>query len=637
MEGAPRTRSQSSTHTVSVIVLTSDPALLATLREAAGVGHEFLPAASIGSAVEHLLGGHCGIFVIDVAIVGNELGRLTEKLQSQFPEVVLLATGHRNEQNSIAGLVASGRIYRFLHKPVSPARAELFLSAATRRYSELHHNESRASSAVRLATSRTRNVLIASGIAVAMTASAWLFWPRGGAERLAAATAQTSEPAPIASSELQQTLSRAEAAYTAGNIFPPADGNAFDLYRGSTQIAPDNVQARAGVERIVADAERQLASALAAQNAVRASAALDVLQRISPQHPRLGSSRNQLRALTHRPAAPSPAISPTRRADTPVSPVRATRGSTPAATPNLDLAKAFLAANQLVEPVEASALHQLRQARASGENQSAVQIAATDLGTRLLNRALAAVNAADLGEARRSYEAAASLDREFETSLPDLDVIAGRLKELEGATARASVIGERLARVTKLRTSGQLIQPAGDNAYEALKQILDEHITSPEVRTEQQRLSFALLENVRTALAAGDVDQADVLSTRAEEVQPGLPQTKALRAQIGAARAERDDQTAIIQAASLPRRREMPAIYPREALLSNIEGWVDLEFVISAEGAPTEVKVKAAQPSRVFETAAMQALRQWRFEPIVRNGAPQARRATLRMEFKLQG
>ncbi|HVF18508.1 MAG TPA: energy transducer TonB, partial [Steroidobacteraceae bacterium] len=247
-----------------------------------------------------------------------------------------------------------------------------------------------------------------------------------------------------------------------------------------------------------------------------------------------------------------------------------------------------------------------------------------------------ALNAADLAEARRSYDAAANLDREFETSLPDLNVVAARLKELEGATTRTKIADERLARVTKLRTSGQLIEPAGDNAYEALKQILDDRITSPEVRSEQQRVSFALLENVRTALAAGDVDRADVLSTRAEEIQPGLPQTRALREQIGAARADRNDQTAIVQAASLQRRREVPAIYPREALLSNIEGWVDLEFVISTDGVPADIKVRAAKPLRVFETAATQALRQWRFEPIVRNGTPQARRATLRMEFKLQ-
>ena len=127
-----------------------------------------------------------------------------------------------------------------------------------------------------------------------------------------------------------------------------------------------------------------------------------------------------------------------------------------------------------------------------------------------------------------------------------------------------------------------------------------------------------------------------MLATRAEEIQPGLPQTKVLREQIGAARAERDDHDAVVQAASLPRRRQIPAVYPRDALLNKTEGWVDFEFVISAEGVPSDITVKAAQPTRVFDAAATQALRQWRFEPIVRNGTPQSRRAALRMEFKLK-
>jgi TonB family protein len=228
------------------------------------------------------------------------------------------------------------------------------------------------------------------------------------------------------------------------------------------------------------------------------------------------------------------------------------------------------------------------------------------------------------------------LDREFETSLPELDTAGERVREVELTAERTSAARERLARATRLRMNGQLIEPAGNNSYEALKQILADSTATSEVRTEQQRLSFALLENTRTALAAGNVDLADVLATRAEEILPGLAQTKTLRQQIGAARSERDDRDAVVQAATLKRKREVPAVYPRDALLGNIEGWVDLEFVIDAGGVPTDIVVKSARPERVFDAAALYALRQWRFEPIVRNGAAQARRATLRMEFKLK-
>jgi TonB family protein len=207
--------------------------------------------------------------------------------------------------------------------------------------------------------------------------------------------------------------------------------------------------------------------------------------------------------------------------------------------------------------------------------------------------------------------------------------------EDEPASQRAA-INELLDRAISLRQRGQLIEPQGDNAVAALQAALAADASSDAVNTERQRLSVALLDHTRTALAAGEVDRADVLATRAEEVSPGLPQTKALREQIGAARAQREAATSVLQAATLKRTREVPAVYPREARLSSTEGWVDLEFTISTEGVPTDIAVRASEPRRVFDAAATQALRQWRFAPIAGDSTSRARRALLRMEFKLQ-
>jgi len=643
LESAPRTRSASRPHALSIIVLSSDTALLATLQEAAGHEHQFFQASSIGAAVELLLGGHCGILIIDVALVGSELARLTEKLQAQFPEVVLLATGRRNEQHAVASLVTSGRIYRFLHKPVSPARAELFLSAAVRRSSELHQQEARTASSI--SKFARRRALIIGGVALAilLIGAAWIFWPRNAEQPIVQPQPAPSSAPPLSATndaQLQPLLAHADAAYRSGNLLPPASGNALEGYRSALAIDPTNADARAGIERIVGDAARRVSAAIAAQDAPRATNELKALNAIAPNDSRIDTLQRELIALARSvqakqaPSPPAPgAIRPTPRpAARP-----ATRTPAPQRTPNLEISRAFLAANKLIEPVDANALVELRKARVAGEDPGAVQIVATDLGKRLLNRALAAVNATNLPQAKSALDAAQGLDREFETSLPDLEEVAARVRDLEATTARAAVRDGRLAHVATLRTNGQLLEPASDNAYQALKQLLAEGAATPEIRLEQQRLASALLDNTRTSLAAGDIDRADVLATRAEEIQPGLPQTKVLREQIGSARTERDERGAVLQAASLPRRRQIPAVYPRDALLNKTEGWVDLEFVISTEGVPSDVKVKAAHPVRVFDTAAVHALRQWRFEPIVRNGAPQSRRAALRMEFKLTG
>jgi TonB family protein len=641
-DSAARTRPHSSTSRIDVIVLTTDTALLATLREAAGPGHQIYSVESAESAVDLLVGGHCGIFVIDVAVVRRNFAELIEKLQSQFPEVVLLATGQRNEQTAVAPLVGNGRIYRFLHKPVSPARAELFLSAASRRYGDLHSDDSRPMHTVRSLASPRNFKILGSALAtlIALAGAVWLWsGPQQDSQPQQVAAPSTPQP----TQQLANLLAKADAAYDAGNLVPPSPGNALELYQAALQIDADNQAATVGVERIVATVETRVNDALAARDMQSARNALMTLQRIAPAHPRLATLQTALttasrttavaqsRASTVSPVASAPTqaqVSPATSANTPVMAARNIN-------PNTNLAKAFLAANRLIEPPEASALGLLRRARESGESDGAVQITATDLGTRLLNNALAAVDAGDAANARISHAAAVSIDREFETSLPDLDLVTERIRDLERAAQRAKT-SSLLERATRLRLGGRLLEPGGDNAFEVLRAALAEDPSSAEARAEQQRLSFALLESTRTSLAAGDIDRADVLVGRAEEISPGLQQTRALRERIGSARAQREEATSVVQAASLPRRREVPAVYPRDALLDRVEGWVDLEFTISEEGVPIDVKVKAAQPARVFDIAASQALRQWRFEPIIRDGAPRARRATLRMEFRLK-
>jgi len=93
----------------------------------------------------------------------------------------------------------------------------------------------------------------------------------------------------------------------------------------------------------------------------------------------------------------------------------------------------------------------------------------------------------------------------------------------------------------------------------------------------------------------------------------------------------------VLQASELKRTREVAADYPAQAALDGLEGWVDIDFTISETGVPQDLKVRDANPRRVFDRAAVNSLRQWRFEPIVENGVPVAKRATLRVRFQRRG
>jgi TonB family protein len=76
-------------------------------------------------------------------------------------------------------------------------------------------------------------------------------------------------------------------------------------------------------------------------------------------------------------------------------------------------------------------------------------------------------------------------------------------------------------------------------------------------------------------------------------------------------------------------------VYPRKAARSRQEGWVKIEFTITEKGAVTAPKVIASKPRRIFDRAALKAIRNWRFKPKTIAGKAVSRRAVQVIEFKL--
>ena len=75
--------------------------------------------------------------------------------------------------------------------------------------------------------------------------------------------------------------------------------------------------------------------------------------------------------------------------------------------------------------------------------------------------------------------------------------------------------------------------------------------------------------------------------------------------------------------------------YPREAFIKHQEGWVEVEFTVTADGTVTNATVASAQPARVFNEAAMRAVQRWTFKPKLENGKAVEERMKRRIEFKL--
>src|SRR5688572_21135972 len=62
--------------------------------------------------------------------------------------------------------------------------------------------------------------------------------------------------------------------------------------------------------------------------------------------------------------------------------------------------------------------------------------------------------------------------------------------------------------------------------------------------------------------------------------------------------------------------------YPPRALGRGLEGWVQVQFTITASGAVENAMVVDAEPKDVFDDAALKAIARWRYNPKVENGVP---------------
>ena len=76
-------------------------------------------------------------------------------------------------------------------------------------------------------------------------------------------------------------------------------------------------------------------------------------------------------------------------------------------------------------------------------------------------------------------------------------------------------------------------------------------------------------------------------------------------------------------------------MYPREAAMAGQEGWVKIEFTITAIGTVKNPKVIDADPPRVFNREALRAILKWKFKPRVIDGVAVDRPATQTIDFNL--
>jgi protein TonB len=296
---------------VDVIVLSGENALYESIRTHVGERNPVWRARSSEEAVDMLLLGRCGVLIVDMASVSTQPASLIQRIHTQFPDVVIVVAGVREDESALAGLVSDGLIYRYMHKPLSARRAGMFLGAAIRQYTDRKERRDFEPLLPRVSRLPERVEPRYWGISAALIAGvvlAVIVLTRSD-RRDDAAVVQPIAPRAAGQDapRADPVLSRARAALAAGRYETPEGRNALDLYRAVLLAKPEHAEARAGLERTLGAIVGQAETLSTAGDRPEAQR---LLHRVLEAEPGYVPAQNLLASLEPPPVAAAVEVAP---------------------------------------------------------------------------------------------------------------------------------------------------------------------------------------------------------------------------------------------------------------------------------------------------------------------------------------
>ena len=131
--------------------------------------------------------------------------------------------------------------------------------------------------------------------------------------------------------------------------------------------------------------------------------------------------------------------------------------------------------------------------------------------------------------------------------------------------------------------------------------------------------------NVRGAIAAMKQELAMLSAARQDEkrLQPRRTLLIRLAEENGDKLKAADQAVDVSRGIAMARGKDpqpvyrAPTAYPPELYQQKIEGDVDIAYSLDKTGAITDARVANATPARVFDQAALDSFRKWRFTPML--------------------
>jgi TonB family protein len=450
-------------------------------------------------------------------------------------------------------------------------------------------------------------------------------------------------------------IEKAQQAMLERHFIDPAEGSALSLYRQALNLNPSSGEARQGIQRVAeilfaraqsALDERKFDVALQSLETARSIdaddsrlAALD--ERIASVRAELGPAQIQAALAAQNFERATQLIDDAARAKSLNAAklaqlrdeVRRRREDTEV-TRFVALIDTRLQQDRLIDPPHDNAAYYMNQARAAGVGAAALQAQVQEF----IKRGTLAVHSAI---EQHRYGDADRLVAELRTVGAAPATISGLQRDMSAAhgqqTHDKSDQQQYLDLARARLGQGNVIEPDNDSALFYVNQLRAADPQNGALGQISGAVQTQILDRARAALDAGELAKTETLlhlasglgfSTDLSALGEKLLQAKLASVPASTVPSE-------VPEPSLVRLNRLQPEYPRFAASRNQEGWVELTYVVTAEGGVGQVKVFNASPPGVFDAAAVQAIARLRYKPFLQGGKAVAVSTKVRVVFRV--
>jgi TonB family protein len=627
---------------IKVLLLATDPELLCQVTDAVEDHYALFHANELKQALSFEQLGQVAVLIADVDLLTDNPGTVLERLQRRAPAMLPVIAGPASELDKFKAMMAEGKIFRVLGKPCQPGQTRLYVEAAVKqamRDRGVDHQVEKKPVA-----SWKKPALIAGGAAAVILSVALVVL--GGTGRESDSTGQAAL--------IEHYFDQARTAMSQERYLEPKKDNAIFFYQQVLKLEPDNVSAQASLSAVADQLMIRTEQDLLDNRTDQAARAITMVRIIRPDHPRLAFFDSLVVSVF-----PEQRLENARQAIDSGQYEHAfgllAESSAGGSAVPVDLETAVLG-GALAHAQEAIANGQISQAldlidRVRVIDPGYGQLSETD---RLLARKYTTLLAdVDKETNRENYLAAERLLKQAEI-IPGSNAATIRRARIAIAdgkkvTAEKAVVmaaekthRDRIEnRVQALNlefkaslADERLLEPRQGNARYFLEEMRRLDPQSEAYVSGSLILSNKFIGNMREEILAREFEAAEKYLKSAENLaaNPAL---------VESARAEFDKGFATYLATNAIPVSQMEMInfvhpnYPKRALRRNVQGWVDVEFTVSASGEVSGIEIIATDRSGYFENAAKKAVAKWQFEPQIYNDEPISQRVAARLRFKL--